>query len=144
MSGKNIVVVRELQRHPAAAVITLKHDSMLGEVVAPLIDHKLTFCSVDTPQEAVYLATMVNSTPMQDLLGSFANTLAVAPQTLARLPIPDFDLKGHDGVVDAGLAAIQATRAGDAVDMGRIDQAVSQAMHSRKFERAMTANQGPA
>jgi hypothetical protein len=128
MLESNIVVVRELQRQPAAAVVSARFDRLLGQTLSPLIDHKLTFCSVDTPDEAVYLATMINSTPMQDLLGSFANSLAVAPQTLARLPIPDFDLRLHGPVVDAGLAAIQATKNDDPLDMERVDEAVASAL----------------
>jgi len=34
---------------------------------------------------------MINSTPVQDLLASYANATAVSPTTLRRLPIPAYD-----------------------------------------------------
>ena|ERR1035441_1009550 len=39
----------------------------------------------------IHLAGNLNSTPVQDLLASYANTIAISHQTLARLPIPPFD-----------------------------------------------------
>lgn len=128
MSESNIVVVRELQRRPAAAVVPLRYDEELGRTTSPLIDHKLMFCAVDSPDEAVYIATFINSTPFQELLGSYANEIAIAPQTLARLPIPDFDLKRHQVVVDAGRAAISAVQAGEVVDMRAVDASVLEAL----------------
>jgi hypothetical protein len=128
MLQPNIVVVRELQRRPAAAIVSPAFDNELSKTVSPLIDHKLTFCAVDTPDEAVYLATMINSTPIQELLASFANSLAVAPQTLARLPIPEFDVRVHTAVVDVGGMAIKAARSGGAIDMGLVDDAASAAL----------------
>jgi SAM-dependent methyltransferase len=128
MLQPNIVVVRELQRQPAAAIVTPRFDKDLAETVSPLIDHKLTFCAVDTPDEAVYLAAMINSTPIQELLASFANSLAVAPQTLARLPIPEFDVRVHAAVVNAGGLAIKAAGSGEAIDMDLVDEAVSAAL----------------
>ncbi len=94
MRGQHIVVVREQQQRPAAAVVQARFDDQLGRTVAPLIDHKLSFCAVASKQEALYLCAFINSTPIQDLLASFSNTVAIAPQTLARLPIPDFAAGG--------------------------------------------------
>jgi hypothetical protein len=90
MAGNHIVVVREQQSRPSAAVIEARMNYELGRVVAPLVDHKLLFCSVDSREKALYLAAVINSTPMQDLLESFANSVAVSPTTLRRLPIPEF------------------------------------------------------
>lgn len=128
MAASNIVVVRELQRRPAAAVLPLKYDDNLGRTASPLVDHKLVFCAVDSPDEAVYVAAFINSTPFQELLGSYANEIAIAPQTLARLPIPDFDLKEHQSVVNAGRAAIDDTRNGEPVDLAAVDAAVLEAL----------------
>lgn len=90
MGGQHIVVVRELQQRPAAAVVQARFDAVLGRTVAPLIDHKLSFCAVASKKEVLYLCAFINSTPVQDLLASFSSAVAIAPQTLARLPIPDF------------------------------------------------------
>ncbi len=103
MGGEAIVVVRELQARPAAAVLAKRFDAVLGRSTLPLIDHKLLFCAVGSADEAAYLAGMINSTPMQDLLASFANQIAVSPQTLARLPIPPFD-SGGAAVCEAASA----------------------------------------
>jgi hypothetical protein len=134
MLSSNIVVVRELQKQPAAAVIQLRHDQKLGRTTAPLIDHKLMFCAVDSPDEAVYLAAVINSTPIQDLLVSYANEIAVSPQTMARLPIPDFDLAAHQPVVDAGRDAIQSAEKGDPVDLARVDAEVLAALGISDYE----------
>ena len=91
MAGKHLVVVRELQARPAAAIVEACMDYDLGRSTAPLLDHKLLFCSVPSRDEAIYLAAMINSTPMQDLLASYANATAVSPTTLRRLPIPAYD-----------------------------------------------------
>jgi SAM-dependent methyltransferase len=133
MAGANIVVVRELQQRPAAAVLSLRYDERLGRTSHPLIDHKLMFCSVDSPDEAVYLAAFINSTPIQDLLASYANQIAVSPQTLARLPIPDFDLQRDQPVVVAGREAIDATREGEAVDQNGIDELVIEALRISEY-----------
>lgn len=128
MAGSNIVVVRELQKRPAAAVISLRYDEALGRTSQPLVDHKLIFCQVDSPDEAVYLAATINSTPMQDLLASYANEIAISPQTLARLPIPDFDFVGHRAVVEGGHRAFEAIQAEEAVDQSAVDEAVIAAL----------------
>lgn len=124
MGFGNIVVVREQQSRPAAAVVPTQLDQALGRTATPLIDHKLVFCAVDSPDEAVYLATFINSTPIQDLLTSYSNAIAIAPQTLRRLPIPDFDLQRHQAVVEAGRQAITETDAGLEVDQDNVDVAV--------------------
>lgn len=128
MGFGNVVVVREQQSRPAAAVVPTRLDEALGRTATALIDHKLVFCAVDSPDEAVYLATFINSTPIQDLLASFSNAIAVAPQTLRRLPIPDFDLQGHQPIVDAGQQAIAATAAHVQVDQDQLDSAVVEAL----------------
>ena len=91
MTGAPCVVVRELGRRPAAAVVLPRDDERLGRRATVLIDHKLLYCAVATEDEAHYLAAMINATPMQDLLASFSNVVGVAPGTLARLPIPPYD-----------------------------------------------------
>jgi hypothetical protein len=87
----HLVVVREMQNRPAAAVVEPRYDDRLKRITRPMVDHKLTFCSVSSLDEAAYLAAFINSTPVQDLLASFANQVGVSPQTLARLPIPSFE-----------------------------------------------------
>jgi len=141
MGFGNIVVIREQQSRPAAAVVPLAFDEQLGRTASPLIDHKLSFCAVDSPDEAVYLASFLNSTPIQDLLASFSNEIAIAPQTLRRLPIPDFDLAGHTAVIDAGRDAIEAARAGNEVDQGALDAAVTDALGLGEYapQRAPTS-----
>lgn len=138
MGFGNIVVVREQQRRPAAAVVPARYDQKLGRTVTPLIDHKLVFCSVDSPDEAVYLATIINSTPIQDLLASFSNEIALSPQTLGRLPIPDFDLKLHQPVAEAGRAAISAVANATDVDLASIDDAVVKALGMDGYEAQPT------
>jgi hypothetical protein len=133
MAGKNIVVVRELQKRPAAAVVSIRFDDLLGRTASPLIDHKLLFCAVDSPDEAVYLATFINSTAIQDLLASYASQVAMSPQTAARLPIPDFDLQRHQPIVEAGRAAIQAARDSKPVDQKRVDAAVMRALEGSEY-----------
>jgi hypothetical protein len=93
-----------------------------------LVDHKLIFCQVDSPDEAVYLAAMINSTPMQDLLASYANEIAVSPQTLARLPIPDYEPASHSPIVEGGLRAFEVVRADEKADQVTLDQAVVDAL----------------
>ncbi len=91
MHGEHLVVVREQQQRPAAALVESRYDFELGRKTAPLIDHKLLFCSVPSKAEALYLCAMINSTPLQDLLESYGNSIAISPTTLRRLPIPAFD-----------------------------------------------------
>jgi hypothetical protein len=91
------------------------------------------FCAVDSPDEAVYLAAFINSTPIQDLLASYVNEIAVSPQTLARLAIPDFDLQRDQPVVMAGRAALDATRLDELVDQHRIDAAVLDALQISEY-----------
>jgi SAM-dependent methyltransferase len=128
MEGSNIVVVRELQRRPAAAVLSLRYDEVLGRTSQPLVDHKLIFCQVDSPDEAVYIAAIINSTPMQDLLASYANEIAISPQTLARLPIPDFDPVRYRAVVESGRQAFDAVQAAEKLDQEILDNAVIDAL----------------
>jgi SAM-dependent methyltransferase len=111
MLAGHLVVVRELQNRPAAAVIEPRYNEQLRRTCRPMLDHKLVFCSVSSLDEAVYLAAFINSTPVQDLLASFANQVAVSPQTLARLPVPPFDPEESTDVsalVAAGLAILRS------------------------------------
>ena len=57
--GRNIVVVREIQGRPAAAVVEQRFVRSLGRSAAPLPDHKLLFCSVPTLDEAIYLLPLL-------------------------------------------------------------------------------------
>lgn len=95
MAGEHLVVVREQSQRPAAAVVEAVMDFDLGRVTTPLIDHKLLFCSVATRDEALYLAAFINSSPVQDLLASFINEIAVSPTTLRRLPIPSWNAENQ-------------------------------------------------
>jgi hypothetical protein len=105
MTGAPCVVVRELGRRPAAAVVLPRDDERLGRRATVLIDHKLLYCAVAAEDEAHYLAAMINATPMQDLLASFSNVVGVAPGTLARLPIPPYDPAAAAALVAAGKDA---------------------------------------
>jgi SAM-dependent methyltransferase len=131
MDREHLVVVRELDSdgRAAAAVVHRSYWSILGRSAMPLIDHKLSFCAVTSADEATYVATVLNSTPIQDLLGSFANAIAVSPQTLARLPIPGFDLDRGEvrAVVEAGLEAAQSALRGELSvgELDPVDRAVS-------------------
>lgn len=92
MSKGHVVVVREMSSRPAAALVRKRTVMELGGLsLPPLIDHKLMLCSLPTKNEALYLVAMINSTPMQDLLESFVNSIAVSPKSMKRLPIPDWD-----------------------------------------------------
>ncbi len=105
----HVVVVREIQSRPAAAVISARYDANLRRTTRPLIEHKLLFCAVGSDDEAFYLAGAINSAPVQELLRSFANPIAISPQTLARLPIPPFDATEHATVVEAARSVAAAT-----------------------------------
>ena len=107
MTGAPCVVVRELGRRPAAAVVLPRDDERLGRRATVLIDHKLLYCAVAAEDEAHYLAAMINATPMQDLLASFSNVVGVAPGTLARLPIPPYDPAAAAALVAAAKDAAE-------------------------------------
>lgn len=110
MDEAHIVVVRELQQRPAAAVMSARFDDTLGRATAPLIDHKLMFCAVRSADEARFLTAIINSGPIQDLLASYGNQIAMSPQTLRRLPIPQFDEtdSGHQAIATAVSRVIEA------------------------------------
>lgn len=91
MSKEFLVAVREIAQKPVAALVETMYDSELGIQIKPLIDHKLNFCAVDSREEGLYLVAMHNSTPMQDLLISFASAISISPNALSKLPIPKFD-----------------------------------------------------
>jgi hypothetical protein len=114
MAGQHIVVIREQDARPAAAVVQRSYNPVLGRTAPVLVDHKLVFCAVETADEAHYLAAMLNCTAVQDLLASYANTIAISHQTLARLPIPAWDAQDPDrtAVAESGKAAHAAAAAG--------------------------------
>lgn len=114
MTGDPCVVVREMAKRPAAAVVLKRYDDQLGRTTTVLVDHKLVFCAVKDAEEAHYLAAMVNAEPMQLLLESFLNEVSIAPATLARLPIPEYDEDTHAPLVKAAQAAERATADRDA------------------------------
>jgi hypothetical protein len=129
MLAGHLVVVREIQHRPAAAVVEARYDVSLKRTCRPMVDHKLTFCSVSTQDEALYLAAFINSTPVQDLLASFANQVGVSPQTLARLPIPAFDMDGDGDAKTLGEAGRAILESSDPLNertaqAGTIDDAV--------------------
>ena len=130
MRGDHLVVVREIAGNFGAAVVEKRYNEKLGRSVAPLVEHKLLFCSVQTRDEAIYLACFINSGPAQDLLASFASTTGLTPRALRTLPIPDFDQQDDNArlLVDHGLD-ILATPASDREDVAlarssEIDSAV--------------------
>lgn len=104
MDGRPLVVVREMARYPAAAVVLPRYDRRLGRTSPVLIDHKLVFCALETEDEAHYLAALVNCDAVQTLLSSFLNEVAVSPATLRRLPIPPYD-QAHAATVSLVRAA---------------------------------------
>jgi len=95
------VVVRELQDGPSAALVRVSYNNDLGRSASILVDHKLCFCSLSDEKEALYLVGMINCSLIQELIRSFGNSIAISPQTLARLPIPSFDEASHDMLVQA-------------------------------------------
>jgi hypothetical protein len=123
-----MVVVREQDDPPAAAICGPVYDAHLRRTSPVLVDHKLIFCAVNTRDEAQYLATLINSTPIQDLLSSFANTIAISDRTMARLPIPAFDPTRAEvqEVISAGQAALLASAAEvwTAANQHEVDEAV--------------------
>ena len=92
MTYSYMVVVPEQRMPPPAAVIEATYNFSLGRKAIAIPNHKVVFCSVPTLGEALYLTAAINSTQMQSLLASFASQTAVSPTTLARLPIPPFDI----------------------------------------------------
>jgi hypothetical protein len=119
MRSLHTVVVREIQDQPAAAVVKAQFNQTLGRTSRPLVEHKLLFCAVGSEDEAYYLAGCVNSQPVQDLLASFANPIAISPQTLARLPIPTFETQTHGAIVAAARACERAVATGDVEALAR-------------------------
>jgi hypothetical protein len=85
-----------------------RYNEILGRSVAPLVEHKLLFCSVAAFDEAVYLASFINSEPAQDLLASFASATGLTPKALRTLPIPDFNKQDDNAclLVDHGLEVL--------------------------------------
>jgi hypothetical protein len=129
MTGQHVVVVRELSERPAAAMVETKANFDLGgRTVAPLIDHKLMFCSVASREEALYLTAMINSTPIQDLLASFVNSTSVSPKSMKRLPIPDFDDSNEEigALVELAEQVMSATKRADVLEQlqAQMDAAV--------------------
>lgn len=117
MAGAHIVVVREQQRRPAAAILEPHFDRRLGRTVTPVVDHKLTFCAVDARAEAIYLASFINSSPLQDLLASYGNQIAISPQTLRRLPIPAYtETNSAEAIVAVGEAFLAGSGDQEALD----------------------------
>jgi hypothetical protein len=125
MSGAYKVVVRELQDGPSAALIRDVYSKDLGRTATVLVDHKLSFCSMASEEEALYLVGMINCSPMQGLLKTFSNSIAVSPQTLARLPIPKFDQTEHATFTAIVADVIRSVAATHDVheDEARIDEA---------------------
>jgi hypothetical protein len=84
--------------------------------VLPLPNHKVVFCAVPTLDEALYLCAIINSTQIQNLLTSFANSTAVSSTTLARLPIPSYDPEHADvaELVSASRSVYEAKSIEDA------------------------------
>jgi hypothetical protein len=113
MTGKPCVVVREMGKRPAAAVVTQRYDNRLGRTATVLIDHKLLYCTVADEDEAHYLTAMINSEPMQDLLASFLNEVGVSPGALSRLPVPPYDEQASRALVQAAREAAIAAGRGD-------------------------------
>ena len=88
------VVVPEQQLPPPAAVVSAEvTDPLLRRRALPMPNHKVLFCAVSTLDEALYVTSMINSAQMQELLVSFGVSTSISPTTLARLPIPPFQLE---------------------------------------------------
>jgi hypothetical protein len=128
MLSPHIVVVREIQNRPAAAVVSARFAEDLLRTTQPLIEHKLLFCAVSSNDEAHYLVGAINAEPMQELLASFVNPVAVSPQTLARLPIPAFDPDLHRAVVEAARAVASAVNAGGVVSRAAAERRLAEAV----------------
>jgi hypothetical protein len=127
MQARHSVVVREIQNNPAAAVLKPAFHSAIGRSARPMIEHKLLFCAVASEDEAFYLAGCINSQPIQDLLASFANPIAISPQTLARLPIPTYDADRHGDIVAASRACQVAAAAGGSAALDAANEVLMQA-----------------
>jgi hypothetical protein len=128
MQSEHIVVVREIQNHPAAAVVARRFSSHLARTTQPMIEHKLLFCAVRSADEAYHIAGCINSAPVQELLASFANPIAIAPQTLARLPIPTFDRDTHAELVAAARACEAAASSGNVAGLEEANTALTSAV----------------
>ena len=90
------VVFREISTEPQAAFVEAYTDYDLGRSVRPLIDHKLSFLTLESREEALYLTAMLNSTPMKDLLRSFVSGTSISPAAIEKAPIPEFDPTSQD------------------------------------------------
>jgi len=91
MQSGFVVAVPEFGKRPVAAIIRSKFLTQLSRSVVPLLNHKVMFHTISTEVEALYLAAMINSTPIQDLCESFVSSTSVSPTALKKLPIPRFD-----------------------------------------------------
>ncbi len=125
-------VVREIAEHPSAAVVLPRYDAALGRTATTLIDHKLLFCRIATEDEAHYVTAMLNSTPMQNLLRSFASSVGLTPRALGRLPIPPYEPERHAPLVAAAKAARTTALSSNATSLAdaeaRVDALVIQAL----------------
>jgi hypothetical protein len=110
MRSGHLVVVREIAGAPAAAVVQKRWNDTLQRSETPLVEHKLLFCSVETEDEAIYLAAFINSTPAQDFLSSFTSKVGVTPKALRTIPIPEFEKKNTDValMIAAGRRILEA------------------------------------
>lgn len=64
----------------------------LNRAVTPIPGHKLDICETDSADEALDLAGMVNSAPVQRFLIQYLMATSVSP-TLRRIPLPKFDAR---------------------------------------------------
>jgi len=137
MDGSPAVAVNEMAQRPAAAVVVPGYDDKLGRTATTLVDHKLIFCAVGSEREAHYLAAMLNSEPVQNLLTSFHSAIGVAPTTLSRLPIPEFSNSAESNEI-AGLArdAASAARADDPGRLAEVEDQINEKVLKMLVETA--------
>ena len=81
----------EIAYPPGAAVLRPVWIEELGRSVLPIPNHKVNFYRAADPREAYYLAALLNSSLIQEILSRYAIYTSLSAQTLRYLPIPSFD-----------------------------------------------------
>lgn len=107
------------------ATFTVAVASMDDGTKIPIVDHKLVAVGLDDPDEAFYLAAVLNSTPVRVLVDSYALELSLSSSVLDYVAVPRFSPRSesHQALSRLGRRAHNALIVGqrEAVQ-GQIDE----------------------
>lgn len=111
------VVWREQAAGMTAAVI----GEMSGKPIMP--DHKLMIVATTNEEEAHYLCALLNSTPVQFVVASYAIEIQMGPHILENVAIPKFTRKmdAHKELARLGRAAHHAAHQSDEGELRKLE-----------------------